>query len=451
MAGPGAEREQWGSRHGFVLATIGSAVGLGNIWRFSYIAGENGGGAFLIIYLVCVVLVGAPIVIAEIALGRAARSDAVSAFAHVAPKGPWATAGWLGVAGAVLILSYYAVIAGWALKYFVGAAGGATWRQSAEEHGGFFASFIANGWEPVAWQTAMMLATMLIVMGGIQRGIEAVNRWLMPLLALIVLAIAVYGMTLPGGSAAWRFLLAPDWTAFARPEVYAAALGQAFFSLGVGMAIFVTYGSYMPRSHNLPRSVTAIVAGDTLFAIVAGLAIFQAVFAFGLSPAAGPELAFITLPQVFLVMPFGETVGTLFFFLLAAAALTSMISLLEVPVAYLASRHAMRRRPAVLLTGAAIVALGIPSALSFGLLAEATLGGKGFLDALDQTVSNYLLPLAGLAVALLVGWRWAARDALDNADLDGRRFGRIWLLLVRYLVPAMILLILYGALSGTWA
>ena len=445
---PLSPREQWRSGHGFVLATIGSAVGLGNIWRFSFVAGENGGGAFLAIYIVSVLLVGAPLVIAELALGRAARGDAVSAFDYVAPRSAWMAGGWFGVTAGVLILSYYAVIAGWAVKYFVGAVDGSLWRLAADAHGGFFADFIANDWEPVAWQTAVMALTMIVVAGGVQKGIEAVNRWLMPLLGLIVACLAVYAATFPGSAQGIRFLLAPDWSAFARPEVYVAALGQAFFSLGIGMAVFITYGSYLPRQQNIPVAVATIVAGDTLFAIVAGLAIFQAVFAFGLNPSAGPELAFITLPQIFLSMPWGSIFGIAFFFLLAAAALTSMVSLLEVPVAYLIGRQELSRPTAVVLAGIGTIALGVPSALGFGLLDHFTLAGKSILDATDFATSNLLLPAGGILIALLVGWRWGRANALAESDMGEGAAGRVWIFLLRFVVSGFILVILYRAFGN---
>jgi len=441
-------REQWRSRHGFVLATIGSAVGLGNIWRFSFVAGENGGGAFFAIYIVSVLLVGAPLVIAELALGRAARGDAVSAFDHAAPRSAWIAGGWLGVGAGVLILSYYGVIAGWAMKYFVGAVDGSLWRLAADAQGGFFADFIASDWEPVAWQAVMMALAMIVVVGGVQRGIEAVNRWLMPVLCLIVLCLAVYAATFPGSARGIRFLLAPDWSVFTRPEVYVAALGQAFFSLGIGMAVFITYGSYLSRQQNIPSAVAAIVAGDTLFAVVAGLAIFQAVFAFGLDPAAGPELAFITLPQIFLSMPWGAVFGSAFFFLLTAAALTSMVSLLEVPVAYLVARVRLGRAAAVLLAGSLTMALGVPSALGFGLLDGFTVAGKSILDSMDFATSNLLLPAGGALIALLVGWRWGRSSALAESDMGSGVAGRVWLSLLRYVVPAVIVLILYRAFAN---
>ena len=439
------QREQWTSGRGFVLATIGSAVGLGNIWRFSYVAGENGGGAFLLVYVVGVIFLGAPIVIAEMALGRRAAGDAFAAFTNTTPGSRWRYAGWVGVAGSFLILSYYSVIAGWALKYFVGGLTGKLWHAATEGYGGYFSDFISNPGEPVAWQMAMIAATMLVVAGGVQRGIELINRVLMPLLALFVVGLAVYAATLPGAGAGWRFLLVPDWSVLLHGEVIVAALGQAFFSLGIGMAVYITYASYMTRETKIPRSAAAIIAGDTLFAIIAGLAIFPAVFAFGMDPEAGPQLAFITLPQVFLAMPGGTIIGTMFFALLVAAALTSMASLLEVPVASVIQRTRLTRWGATTAVGAAVFVVGIPSALSFGLLSGIQISGHGLLDFIDQTVSNYVLPLAGILVCVYVGWRWGRKEAIPAADLAGTRMGPIWLWLLRVVAPVLILLILFDA------
>lgn len=445
---PLPSREQWQSRYGFVLATIGSAVGLGNIWRFSFIAGENGGGAFLAIYLCSVLLVGAPLVIGELALGRAARGDAVSAFAHAAPRSAWIAGGWLGVAAAVLILSYYGVIAGWAMKYFVGAVDGSLWRLAADAHGGFFSDFIANDWEPVAWQAAMMALTMIVVVRGVQKGIEAVNHWLMPLLGLIVLCLAVYSATFPGAAQGIRFLLAPDWSVFARPEVYVAALGQAFFSLGIGMAVFITYGSYLPRQQQIPSAVAAIVAGDTLFAIVAGLAIFQAVFAFGLDPAAGPQLAFITLPQIFLAMPLGAMFGQRLLFP-ADCSRTYINGLTAGGVGRLSCRPSEDGAGGGCRFGCRIHHdSGCP--VGFRFWATGSIHDRRQVDPRCRGFCHIQPILAGRGalIALLVGWRWGRANALAESDMGHGPAGRLWLVSVRYVVPAVILLILYRALTN---
>ncbi len=433
-------REEWGSHHGFTLAAIGSAVGLGNIWRFSYVAGENGGAVFLALYVLCVALIGLPLVIAELSMGRRGQGDAVAAFSTDG-KG-WPLVGWLCVGGATVILSYYAVIAGWAFKYFAGAATGALWHDGAAGYGSYFQNFIAGLGEPVLWQGLVLCAAVVVVSGGIKGGIELFNRWLMPILALIVLGLAGYALSLENSGAGVAFLFTPDWSVLATPKVYVAALGQAFFSLGVGMAIFATYGSYMPSSFSLPKCALAIVVGDTLFAIVAGLAIFPGVFAFGIDPAAGPELAFITLPQIFLKMPGGHVIGAVFFFLLTAAAITSMVSLLEVPVAMAIHRLGWKRKPAAMAAGALIFGLGIPSALSFGALKHVTIAGLGILGAIDAGVSNILLPVGGILIALFVGWHVNTGLTLPAAGLYGSRLGAAWLWLLRTLVPLAVALIL---------
>jgi NSS family neurotransmitter:Na+ symporter len=439
-------REQWGSRRGLILAAIGAAVGLGNIWRFAYVAGENGGGAFLLVYLALVLALGVPLVIAELAIGKRGAADAVSAFRVLAPGSAWRHAGWIGVAGAALILSYYAVIAGWALRYFAVAASGALWDAAAGGFAGGFRRFIAHPWAPAGWQAAMMLAAMLVVAGGVARGIERVNLWLMPLLAAIVVVLAAFALSLPGSAGGVAFLFRPDWGAIADPRVILAALGQAFFSIGVGMAVYVTYGGYMRREHRVPATAAAIVAGDTVFALIAGLAIFPAVFAMGGDPAAGPELAFITLPQIFLAMPGGRLIGPVFFFLLSAAALTSMVSLLEVPVATAMHRLRLPRGAAVGLVGGIILLAGLPSALSYGVLDGIRPFGAPILDATDRVVSNLVLPAAGLAVAVFFGWV-VPRDT--GAALAEVAPGPPWAALravLRYLAPAIIL----GLMAVPW-
>lgn len=438
-------REQWASRYGFLLASIGGAVGIGNIWRFSYVAGENGGAVFLFIYLACVVLIGIPLIIAELAVGRHAQGDAVTAFKAARKPGRWGLVGWAGVIAAALLLSYYAVVAGWALKYFAGAATGALWQAAGSDYGGYFRQFISDRGEPLAWQAAALALAMFVVAGGVSRGIERVNRTLIPLLALMIIVLAGYALSLPGSHAGVAFLFAPDWAVLRNPGVYAAALGQTFFSLGVGMAFFVTYGSYMPRTFSIPASAAIIAGGDTLFALIAGLAIFPAVFALGGSPAAGPELAFITLPQVFLEMPAGHLIGAVFFLLLFIAATTSMVALLEIPVATLTHRLQMRRWSATACMGTAVFLIGVPSALSYGVLTGVRIGSLGILDAVDLGVSNFLLPAIGIGTSVYVGWRLERSFALSEADLSGARAGLIWLWLVRIIVPVTILGILLEA------
>ncbi|WP_027285650.1 sodium-dependent transporter [Rubritepida flocculans] len=441
-------REQWGSQAGFILAAVGSAVGLGNIWRFAYAAGENGGGAFLLVYLFVVLTLGVPLVVAEIAIGKHGRADGVTAFERLAPDSAWRRVGWLGVAGSALILAYYSVIAGWALRYFFAAARGTLWDRPP---GGFaegFSAFIAHPIEPLGWHAAMMALSMAVVVAGVARGIERACLWLMPMLALIVVALAGFALTLPGSSGGVAFLFGPTWSALLDPRVILAAMGQAFFSIGLGMAVYITYGGYLRPEQRIPGPAAAIVACDTTFAIIAGLAIFPAVFAFGGNPAAGAELAFITLPDIFLAMPGGRAVAIAFFFLLSAAALTSMISLIEVPVAALMQRAGLRRRVAVLAVGGAALLGGVPPALGYGPLAWLNVTGRPLLEEVDHVVSNLILPLAGFGLALFFGWVLPAGTALELAGIRGVA-GALLLCAIRYLAPAFILgLMLFRLASG---
>jgi NSS family neurotransmitter:Na+ symporter len=438
-------REQWTSRLSFILASTGAAVGIGNIWRFSYVAGQNGGGAFLIVYISCVLIIGLPLLIAELALGRRGQGDAVAAFAAVAPRSLWVMAGGLGVLAASLILAYYAVIAGWVLKYLASALLGTLWHTAGEGYDVFFARLTADPVEPIVWQLVTMAATAVIVAAGVRGGIERANRVLMPMLALIVFGLAVYSLSLPGAADGVSFLFTPEWGALRSPSVYLAALGQAFFSIGIGMAIFITYGSYLAPEQPIPSAAAAIAVGDTLIAVLAGCAIFPAVFAIGLDPAAGPQLVFVTLPQLFLAMPLGRLVGSLFFLLLIAAALTSMISLLEASVALAMRILRLSRWSAAMAMGVLIFTAGIPAAAGFGPLAELRWQGRGILDAMDHVVSNIMLPINGLLVALFVGWRW--REALAEASFGRRALGSVWVWLVRLVAPALIVAILLRSLG----
>lgn len=445
MESSSTKHEHWGSRYGFLLAAVGSAAGLGNIWRFSYVAGENGGATFLIIYLLCVIFIGLPIVIAEIAVGRNAQGDAVLAFRHARPDQPWYLAGGLAVIGCFFILGFYSVIAGWSLKYFIGAASGTLWQTG--DHQQYFDGFISQPLMPLAWQFAMMVATVWVVAGGIQKGIEAANRVLMPTLGLIVMTLAGYALTLDGAGKGLSFMFAPDWSAFGRPEVYIAAIGQAFFSLGIGMAIFLTYGGYLARGHYIPGAAAIIVAGDTLLAIVAGLAIFPAVFSFGLNPASGPELAFITLPGLFAIMPGGQWLAILFFGLLVGAALTSMFSILEVPVAYFVRRTGWSRQRVCLALGVAIFVVGAPASLGYSVLEHWKIGARNILESYDYAISNYLLPLGGIATALFTGWAWGKTKALSEAGFHQAPPGKLWLFCLRFVAPFFIALAFVSSAS----
>ncbi|EGL84243.1 sodium:neurotransmitter symporter [Caldalkalibacillus thermarum TA2.A1] len=438
-------REHWGSRWGFILAAAGSAVGLGNIWRFSYVAGENGGAAFLIIYVLCVILIGFPVMMAEFMIGRRGQSDAVGSFQKLAPGKPWFIAGGLGVAAAFIILSFYGVIAGWSLKYFFSYLTGGLWSTPPGEDGyaGYFVNFITDPVEPVIWQAIFMAITIGIVVFGVKKGIEKANNILMPALAILVVLLALYSLTLGGAREGLAFLFSPDWSAFTEPSVYLAAMGQAFFSLSLGMGAMITYSSYLEQHHKLPGSAGTIIGFDTLFAIFAGVMIFPAVFAFGGEPNAGPGLVFITLPDIFAsIGGFGIIVGILFFFLLTAAALSSALSLLEVAVAYFIRKLSMNRRTTTLLIGTIIFLLGIPSSLGIGVLSGFTpLGGRDILDSLDYISGNIMLPLGGLIIALFVGWAWSKQEVFKESDLGDTPLANAFLWILRIPVPIFIAIV----------
>ncbi|MDQ0340099.1 NSS family neurotransmitter:Na+ symporter [Caldalkalibacillus uzonensis] len=444
-------REHWATRWGFILAAAGSAVGLGNIWRFSYAAGENGGAAFLIIYVLCVILIGFPVMMSEFMIGRRGQSDAVGSFQKLAPGKPWFIAGGLGVAAAFIILSFYGVIGGWTLKYLISYLTGGLWSTPAGDDGyaGFFVDFITSSVEPIIWQAIFMAITIGIVVFGVKRGIEKANNILMPALAVLIVLLAIYSLTLGGAREGLAFLFSPDWSAFTNPQVYLAAMGQAFFSLSLGMGAMITYSSYLEQHHRLPGAAGTIIGFDTLFAIFAGIMIFPAVFAFGGEPNAGPGLVFITLPDIFeSIGGFGIIVGILFFFLLAAAALSSAMSLLEVAVAYFIRRLSMDRRTTTLLIGTIIFLLGIPSSLGMGVLSDVTpLAERDILDSLDYIASNIMLPLGGLIIALFVGWAWSRKEIFKESDLGDTPLANAFLWILRIPVPIFIAIVFIWMVS----
>ncbi|PYZ98228.1 sodium-dependent transporter [Alteribacter lacisalsi] len=433
-------REQWASKIGFMLAAMGSAVGLGNIWRFSYVAGENGGAAFLLLYIAIIILIGVPIMLAEFSIGRKSQSDAVGSFQKLAPGKPWVTAGFLGVASAFIILSFYGVVAGWTLKYFVSYLTGGLWSEPADGYEAFFGGFIGSSVEPVIWQFLFMALTVGVVLMGIKKGIEKANVILMPTLAILLIIMSVYSLTLGGAQEGLAFLFAPDWSVLAEPSIYLAALGQAFFSLSLGMGALITYGSYLSSKERLPGATAGIASLDTVFAIVAGVMIFPAVFAFGIDPSSGAGLVFIVLPGIFDQITGGMLVGIAFFFLLAAAGLSSAISLLEVAVAYFMRKFSWTRKKTALFIGGLIFLLGIPSSLSMGVMADVTFFGLVFMDGMEY-LSDLFLPLGGLIIALFVGWGWKKAESLEASDFGSSGIGAFWLFLLRFVAPVAILLV----------
>jgi len=438
------KREHWGSKIGFILAAAGSAVGLGNIWKFPYLAGENGGAAFVLVYLVCIVILGMPIMIAEIVIGRHTEKDPVGAFKRIG-GGPWTLVGYLGVASGFFIMTYYSVVGGWTLGYIVKSVTGsiATIAGSAESDK-LFESFISSPGEMILYHFLFIGTTVFIVILGVTKGIERFSMVLMPVLFIILIVLIVRGLTLPGAADGIRFYLQPDFSKIT-PKVIIEALGQCFFSLSLGMGAMITYGSYLSREDRILNSSIKIVGLDTLAAFLSGLAIFPAVFAVGMTPAKGPGLTFNILPVVFSRMPYGSFFAALFFILLFIAALTSAMSLVQVVVAYFTDEKGFSRTKSVLTAGILIFLLGIPAALSFGAMKDVTIFfGKTYFDFMDILTSIYMLPIGGLLIALCLGYRYGLHRTMHELDADTGSFylKEIWAFTIKYISPLILMAII---------
>lgn len=437
-----SSRGHWSSRLGFIMAAAGSAVGLGNIWKFPYITGMHGGGAFVLFYLFCIMVIGIPIMLAEMVIGRHTHKDPVGAFRNLR-GGPWTMVGWLGVTAGFVILSYYAVVAGWAVDYLWLALKGTFNGKHIQEVPELFTSLLASDLSQLFWQAIFMGLTVWIVLGGVSKGLERANKLMMPVLLLILVGLAVRGLFSPGGSQAMAFLFTPDWQKLDAAAML-EAMGHAFFSLSLGMGAILTYGSYADEGTNLPNVALTVSIMDTCVALLAGIAIFPIVFTYGMEPSAGPGLVFKTLPIIFSQMPGGTVIAILFFLLLVFAALTSGISLLEVVVAYYCDEKKWSRRKATLIVGFLIFLLGVPSALSNHLLANVHfIGERNFLDSIDFLATNYLLPLGGLLIAIFTGWVMTTRLARGEVEKGAVRFHfyPVWHFLIKYMSPILVAIV----------
>ncbi len=438
-----SDRGAFGSRFGFILAAAGSAIGLGNIWGFPTKVGQGGGAAFVLVYLVCVALICAPIMIAEFAVGRRSRKDPVGAFRVIKPGSAWWLTGALGVLAGVGILSFYSVIAGWTIAYVYFAATGAVTGNSAAT-GEFFGQFVSTPGVSIGLTFVVLAITAATLLGGVRQGIERMTKALMPMLFGLLILLMVRALTLPGADAGLAYYLKPDFDKVFHMPVINAALGQAFFSLSLGMGAMITYGSYLSKKENLARAAMWVVLLDTTVALMAGFIIFPAGFSLaGFDPnTSGPGLIFVILPQLFATMPGGQLVGAAFFIMLSMAAITSTISLLEVPTAHLIDSHGWQRKPAVLtLTGITFL-LAIPSALSqgaSGFFSNLPGLGMGFLDLMAIMWNDFALPVGGFLLAIFVGHVWRADKALEELNLGGRMPGAaFWSFLIRWVCPVAI-------------
>ena len=443
------KRDSFGSKFGVIAATAGSAVGLGNIWRFPYVAGENGGGAFLIIYLLFIILIGLPVMLSELTIGRSTQRNPFGAFRALKPGQKWFWVGVMGIAAAFMINAFYSVVAGWTLEYLVKAITDQFSGKDPGEIVGQFNSFQDTGWRPLMWTVAFVVVSGSIVMTGVKKGIEKFTKVLMPVLVVLIIILDIRAITLPGASEGLKFLFEPDFSKITGSSIL-EALGQAFFSLSIGMGTLITYGSYINKKENLGQSTVAVAFTDTLIAILAGVAIFPAVFAFGISPASGPDLVFLTLPNIFSQMAGGYIFGLLFFFLLTVAALTSTISILEVVVAYFSEELNLSRKKATILASAGIVILGLLSSLSLHKVPQISIAGVNLFGMLEFVSSNVLLPLGGLLIVVFVAWLFGKeqlKNELTSFGIYKAHYYRIYLFIIRYIAPFAIALVLMNSLG----
>ena len=445
------KRESFGSRFGALVAMAGSAVGLGNLWRFPYLVGENGGAAFIIVYILLCFLICLPIFIAEFVIGRRSQENAYSAFRDLSGGSAWKWIGLMTVVVPLIVLSYYSVIGGWSVEYLIKSVTFSfTGSDTLSTMNTMFGDFVSSPWMPLVMHTVFLLATTLIVVIGIKDGIEKFSKVMMPLLFVMVLSIAVYSLTLPGSGKGVDYLFNPDFSKI-DGKVCAAALGQAFFSLSLGFGTILTYASYVDKKENILFHSTATAVSDLTFAFVAGLAIMPAVFAFGLNPQSGPGLVFETLPYVFSQMPAGNIVAILFFLALLVAALTSSISMLEVAVAFLVEEKKFSRISACILLFVICWIVGALCSLSFGPLADVKIFGRTIFDFFDNLSSNVLMTLGSLMTVLFVGWKLKKTDIYDEftnggtLSVNARIFGILWFI-IRYVAPVAIIIIFVSGL-----
>ena len=439
-------RDNWGSRVGFILAAAGSAVGLGNIWRFPYITGKNGGALFVLIYIGFIIFLGLPVLLAELSLGRATSRNPVGAFQAIRPGSKWSYTGYLGLVTGVMILSFYSVIAGWTLGYCYKSLSGQFKEISKGQAAAIFRSFIANPGLQILLLTVFILLTIFIVSKGVSAGLEKYSKILMPALFLIMILLMIRSLTLPGAEKGLLFYLKPDFAKI-NGRVFLEAMGQAFFSLSLGMGTMLTYGSYLGKKENLVSSAAWVAALDTTVAILAGFIIFPALFSQAMAPDQGPGLVFNILPVIFSHMPGGAWFGALFFVLLAVAALTSTISILEVPVAFLIDEKKWPRRKASWLVGALSFAFGVPSALAGGgvkFFSRLPVFHIDFLSLWDKIWGNVALSVGAFFIAVFVAYVWKTANALDEITANGARFrlAKFWVLSIKYLCPLLILVVL---------
>ena len=455
-------RDRFTGSIGVFLATVGSAIGLGNIWKFPYITGHYGGSAFIIVYLICIAIVGVPLIMSEFLLGRRTSTDAVDPFRLLAPnksKG-WVVNGWFTVLISFIIITYYSIISGWTLFYAIESILGHFEGLNPEQIGAKFGAYYTSSWQPVIWQIVFMVFTLFIIIKGIKNGIEKFSKFLMPLLFLIIIILDIRSVTLEGASAGLDFLFSPDFSKL-NIEGVLSALGHAFFTLSLGMAIMMTYAAYIKKEVNLGPLVLQVAIADTVIALLAGIAIFPAVFAFGIEPASGPGLVFVTLPNVFNHMPFGRLFAFLFFFLLSTAALTSQISIIEPSVSFCINRFNLGRKKATFIVGSLAVVFGALLTQGNGILKDFKipfyLGGKVVdLNIFDWaiTLTDQLLPIAGFFTSIFVGWvieKSIIKEELTSYGKYKASYFKLFVFVIKYVTPTAIAIIFISNTFGLFS
>ncbi|OAM29634.1 transporter [Eikenella sp. NML03-A-027] len=437
----------WSSKIGFILSAAGSAIGLGAIWKFPYTAGTNGGAVFVLMFLIFTVLVALPVQLAEFYIGRKSGKNAVDAFKTLAPNSLWPWIGRMGVFACFILLSFYSVVGGWVLNYVVHAFDGSI-HQNAD-FGALFGSTISSPAGSIAYQGLFMLMTVWVVKSGIAAGIERANKYMMPALFVLLLLLAVRSLTLDGAMAGISFLLKPDWSHFT-PQTMLTALGQAFFALSLGVSTMITYAAYLDKKQDLFRSGNSIMWMNLLVSLLAGLVIFPAVFAFNFEPGQGPGLIFVVLPAVFMKLPLGQILFAVFMLLVVFATLTSAFSMLETVIAAAIREDERKRSKTTWLIGTAIFIVGIPSALSFGVLSEWKLFGKTLFDLWDYMITALIMPISSLLVAVFVGWIQQKSDVFEHMR-EGSSVPQaviaLWFNALRFLAPVAILLVFANTLG----
>ena len=442
-------RATFGSKLGVLMATVGCAVGLGNIWRFPYMIGQNGGAAFLAIYIICIILLGLPVMLSEFFIGRYTRKNAAGAFKVLAPGTKWSLIGYNGVLASFLILGFYSVVAGWTLEYIMQAVTGSLSDKAPEAFAQDFKLFSTEIFRPILWTVTFIGLTHFIVVSGVKEGIERTSKVMMPILFLILLALCIRSVTLPNASEGLYFLFKPDFSKITSAVVL-SAMGQAFFSLSIGMGCLITYSSYFSKDTKMQITALQVTILDTLVAVMAGIMIFPAVFSFGIAPTAGPELVFNTLPNVFQQLPMGAIWSLVFFLLLALAALTSTISLHEVATAYVHEEYQITRTKAAWFVSGGVMVLGILSSLSIGIWKEYTLFGLTFFDLLDYLTAKIMLPFGGMLICIYLGNRVdrkILKEELTNKGTVPFYFFNTYAFFMKYIAPIAIGMIFLNELG----